>query len=308
MLRGFERVVRNRQLFKRFAVFSLALSMSTSNVWSLGYFPPARFSNHRGHNAFWSNERENRDSLNKRQIDLVRRTLKELSRVGLKKNARTKCVQDIAQTVLPVGKVKVKGESVLLEENADCCARAKQLDLAEAVSQCSLRVFAEGAKEDRARTLDNLAGLQFQKGDCKQAINSLNEALEIQRRYSSRRASDTGLLLNHLAQCFAQAGSYEESKRLLKQAIKNDTAVRGVASFAVAEDLFNLGVVYQMSGDNTAALESVKTALEKLPNTPGDRDLFEDRTNWSKFRDDLITLLNAEKPGVDSSKPSQSKN
>lgn len=208
------------------------------------------------------------------------------------KKARSKCVRDIAESLLP-GKKVDRSESVLLEDSALCCANHRESDLAESLIQCSLKMFKvdgskdEGSSDARSQALDNLAGLQFKKGACKDAISSLNEALEIQRRYSPKRASDTGVLLNHLAQCYAQSGLYKESIRVIRQAIENDTEVRGAESFAVAEDLFNLGVVHHLAGDNASALASVKESLKKLQ---ANEEFATVRKDWTGFCETLSNM------------------
>jgi len=266
-------------------------SMSHPLSLALGYFPPPRFSHQREQSGFWSN-RKHQDTLSDRQKKLIKKTLKEFSEAGVTKGKRSKCVQDIAEILL-LGKKVSSNESVLLEESARCCLDHGELDLAESLTQCSLKIFKDESWKDerstdaKSQSLDNLAGLQFRKGACKAAISSLNEALEIQRRYSSRRASDTGVLLNHLAHCYAQSGLYEESKRLLKRATENDTAVRGAESFAVAEDLFNLAVVHHLAGENASAQAAVKEAIEKLP---VNEEFSRVRKDWMDFREHLNTL------------------
>jgi tetratricopeptide (TPR) repeat protein len=280
--------VRSFKLLKIALVVLGIFSILCPKSLGLGYFPPSRFSHQRDHSAFWSNNKRE-DSLSDRQKTLIKKTLKELSKAGVTKSARSKCVQDIATSLL-FTKVVGSRESALLEESARCCADKGEPDLAEALTQCSLKMFKskdEASSYSRSQSLDNLAGLQLKKGACKEAMNSLNEALEIQRRYSSRRASDTGVLLNHLAQCYAQSGLYKESIRVLKQAIENDTAVRGAESFAVAEDLFNLGVVHHLAGDNASALAAVEESLDKLP---ANEEFAKVRKDWTDFCETLNIL------------------
>ncbi len=132
---------------------------------ALGYFPPPRFSQHRDHSSFWSNNKR-KNSLSDRQKTLIKETLKELSKAGVKKSARSKCVQDIAKSLLPVTALR-SSEIALLAESARCCADNGEPDLAEALTQCSLKMFEDqGSKDEdssysRSQSLDNLAGLQL---------------------------------------------------------------------------------------------------------------------------------------------------
>lgn len=265
-------------------VLCALLLMSTQRVFSLGYFPPPHFSNYRERSSFWSDQDSAQKTLSSRQIDLVKRTLKELRKAGLDKSEQTKCVQELADSV-GLSERKNQGTSETLSESAACCCEASQHELAEQISHCSLNLLDKSSAE-RLQTLDNLAGLKFRAGDCKEAIGFMNEALEIQRRYSKTRASDTGVLLNHLAQCYAKAGHLKQSKRILEQAIKDDTEVRGADSFAVAEDYYNLGIVQNLDNQRDGAIESVKAALDKISRL-SKQDSEPVRVNWQKFYESL---------------------
>ncbi len=254
----------------------------------LGYFPPSWYSNSRGDGAFWnSGKKKPAQTLSERQYQLIKTTLKELSKAGISKSQQSGCIKTISDVVSTSGKHHGKPDSrdevAQLENVANCCAQSGREDLAEDISHCSMKIFGSSKTTniDTARTLDNLAGLSFKKGSCDEAIRFLNQALDIQKRYSFKGPSDTGLLLNHLAQCYARAGKYEESEKIMNRAIITDREKMGENSLAVAEDHYNLGVTYYLKGDKEKAEQCVKTALEMLPNIS--QDTTEEVDAWSKF-------------------------
>ena len=254
----------------------------------LGYFPPSWYSNSRGTDGFWSsNKRKPARTLSEKQSLLIRTTLKELSKAGISKRKQSGCIKTIADAVSSHGKHHPLQDSqdhaTQLENAAACCAQSGREDLAEEIFHCSMKVFGSGttANHGTVRTLDNLAGLSFKKGSCDQAIGFLNQALDIQKRYSFKGPSDIGLLLNHIAQCYAGAGKFDESEKIMKRAIVTDRERMGENSLAVAEDHYNLGVTYYLKGDKIRAEQYVKTALEMLPKVS--QITTPQKEAWSKF-------------------------
>ena len=254
----------------------------------LGYFPPSWYSNSRGSGGFWNSDKiKPAQTLSEQQSQLIKTTLKELSKAGISKSKQSGCIKTISDAVSSSGKHNArpasKDETAQLENAAICCAQSGREDLAEEISHCSMKIFAKGntANTGTAHTLDNLAGLAFKKGSCDEAIGFLNQALEIENKYSFNGPSDTGLLLNHLAQCYARAGKYDESEKIMNRAILTDREKMGENSLAVAEDHYNLGVTFYLKGDKVKAEQCVKTALEILPkisqNTTDQKDA------WTKF-------------------------
>ncbi|MBS2009891.1 MAG: tetratricopeptide repeat protein [Cyanobacteria bacterium SZAS TMP-1] len=258
-----------------------------ANSAPLGYFPPPRYSNYRRTGGFWSDETKPAQTLSEQQSQLIKTTVKELSKAGISKSKQSGCIQTIADAISSSGKHHAKeapgDEAAQLENAASCCAQAGREDLAEDISHCTLKIFASqgNATSREAHTLDNLAGLSFKKGSCDRAIGFLNQALEIEKRYSFKGPSDTGLLLNHLAQCYARAGKYDESEKIMNRAILTDREKMGEDSLAVAEDHYNLGVTQYLKGDKAKAEQCVKTALEILPKIS--QDTTEQKNAWSKF-------------------------
>jgi tetratricopeptide (TPR) repeat protein len=254
----------------------------------LGYFPPSRYSNYRGGGDFWSSgTKKPAQTLSEQQSQLIKTTLKELSRAGISRSQQSGCIKTISDAVSSSdkhhGQPDPADEATQLENAAACCVQSGKEDLAKDISHCSLKIFGsqQAEKSRQAHTLDNLAGLSFKKGSCDEAIGFVNQALEIEKRYSFKGQSDTGLLLNHLAQCYARAGKYEESEKIMNRAILTDREKMGENSLAVAEDHYNLGVTHYLKGDKAKAEQCVKTALEMLPKISQDTTAQKDA--WSKF-------------------------
>lgn len=254
----------------------------------LGYFPPSWYSNSRGTGGFWNSKKTKpARTLSEQQSQLIKVTLKELSKAGISKSKQSGCIKTISDAVSASRKHPAKpasgDEAAQLENAATCCAQAGREDLAEDISHCSMKIFAMGttANIGAVHTLDNLAGLSFKKGSCDEAIGFLNQALEIEKHYSFKGPSDTGLLLNHLAQCYARAGKYDESEKIMNRAILTDREKMGENSLAVAEDHYNLGVTYYLKGDKAKAEQCVKTALEILAKMS--QKTTEQMDAWSKF-------------------------
>lgn len=253
----------------------------------LGYFPPSWYSNSRGTGGFWNNTKTKpAQTLSEQQSQLIKTTLKELSKAGISKSKQSGCIKTISDAVSFSRNAKAAsgGEAAALENAATCCAQSGREDLAEDISHCSLKIFApsgNSANVGAAHTLDNLAGLSFKKGSCDEAIGFLNQALDIEKNYSFKGPSDTGLLLNHLAQCYARAGKYAESEKIMNRAIFTDREKMGDDSLAVAEDHYNLGVTHYLKGDKAKAEQCVKTALEMLPKVS--QNTTEQKDAWSKF-------------------------
>ena len=215
---------------------------------------------------------------------LIKTTLKELSKAGISKSKQSGCIKTISDAVSKHdAKATLGDEAAQLENAATCCAQSGREDLAEDISHCSMKIFATGstANSGATHTLDNLAGLSFKKGSCDEAIRFLNQALDIEKHYSFKGPSDTGLLLNHLAQCYARAGKYDESEKIMNRAILTDREKMGETSLAVAEDHYNLGVTHYLKGDKAKAAQCVKTALEMLAKIS--QNTTEQKDAWSKF-------------------------
>lgn len=249
----------------------------------LGYFPPSRYSNYRGGGNFWSSgTKKPAQTLSEQQSQLIKTTLKELSRAGISKSQQSGCIKTISDAVSSSGKHH-GDEATQLENAAACCVQSGKEDLAEDISHCSLKIFGsqQAEKSGQAHTLDNLAGLSFKKGSCDEAIGFLNQAVDIEKHYSFKGPSDTGLLLNHLAQCYARAGKYGESEKIMNTAILTDREKMGENSLAVAEDHYNLGVTHYLKGDKAKAEQCVKTALEMLPKISQDTTAQKD--TWTGF-------------------------
>ena len=254
----------------------------------LGYFPPSWYSNSRGTASLWNSDKTKpAQTLSEQQSQLIKTTLKELSKAGISKSKQSGCIKTISDAVSSSGKHHAQpasgDEAAQLENAATCCAQSGREDLAEDISHCSMKIFGSGntAHIGAAHTLDNLAGLSFKKGSCDEAIGFLNQALDIEKHYSFKGPSDTGLLLNHLAQCYARAGKYDESEKIMNRAILTDREKMGENSLAVAEDHYNLGVTNFLRGDKAKAEQCVKTALEMLSKIS--QNTTEQKDAWSKF-------------------------
>lgn len=255
----------------------------------LGYFPPSWYSNSRGTGSIWNRDKTKpAQTLSEQQSQLIKASLKELSKAGISKSQQSGCIKTISDAVSSAGKhhdqPALKDEAAQLENAVICCAQSRREDLAEEISHCSLKIFASTgntANVGAAHTLDNLAGLSFKKGSCDEAIGLLNQALDIVKHYSFKGPSDTGLLLNHLAQCYARAGKYEESEKIINRAILTDRQKIGENSLAVAEDHYNLGVTNYLKGDKEKAAQCVKTALEMLSRLS--QNTTEQKDAWSKL-------------------------
>lgn len=287
------RWLTNRCLIGLASLMAALGCQSVASSAPLGYFPP--YSHSRHSSPLWFGSKQHR-AKNTPEIQLIKTTLKELSKAGISRANRKTCITRLGNAVSKVSSkaldaiTSTTSSSEQLERMAECCAEAGLDDLAEEMAHCSL-VLAQQERQNKevVETLDSLAGLAYKKGDCNNAAQLLNQALDIQRTYSFQGSSDTGLLLNHLAFCYARAGKFEDSERALKQAIKSDQERMGEKSFAVAEDTYNLGVTQAMRGDFQQAVTNVKRALEMLSELP--QDTTKEKAEWSKFYSEIQQRL-----------------
>lgn len=259
----------------------------------LGYFPPSWYSN-RSPSALWRDS-DHPAITDTQEVQLIKRTLKELSRAGISKSNRKTCITKLGIAVSKIShkpplEITSTSSSAQLEAMVECCADAGLKELAEDIAHCSLSLAQQqGDNKESVQVLDSLAGAAYKKGNCDNAAKLLNQALEIQRKYSFKGPSDTGLLLNHLAFCYARAGKFEDSERALKQAIKSDQERMGDKSFAVAEDTYNLGVTEAMRGDFQQAEVHVKRGIDILSELAQERA--KEKAEWSKFHSEILKRL-----------------
>lgn len=261
----------------------------------LGYFPPSWYSSYRRPTPLWR-ESGHRASGDIPEIQLIRATLKELSKAGISKKDRETCITKLATAVSKVSHKPAREATSTtssfeqVEHMVECCAEAGLNELAAEMTHCSLKLAQQGGdKKEFVQALDSLAGSAYKKGNCDNAAQLLKQALEIERTYSFKGPSDTGLLLNHLAFCYARAGKFDDSERALKQAIKSDQERMGEKSFAVAEDTYNLGVTQAMRGDFQQGEANVKHALDILSELAQDRE--KEKAEWSKFYSEIQKRL-----------------
>jgi tetratricopeptide (TPR) repeat protein len=112
-----------------------------------------------------------------------------------------------------------------------------------------------------AVALNNLAGLQNDKGDLAAARTLHERALKIVEATAGPSHPDTAVSLNNLAVVIKRQGDLDTAQRLYERALAIDEAALGPENIKVAVDLNNLGVLLQARKDFAAAMPVFQRAL-----------------------------------------------
>ena len=130
---------------------------------------------------------------------------------------------------------------------------------ADSIAACESARQSYAAAEDRnneARTLNDFAGLYFNRGDLSRAETMWREAIPVFRQVGDKEG--LAATSNNLGEVFLLRGSLDEAKKFLQQAIPDYQAIEDKGGVALA--LNDLGGISRQKGDLKAALTTYRQA------------------------------------------------
>jgi tetratricopeptide (TPR) repeat protein len=105
-------------------------------------------------------------------------------------------------------------------------------------------------------------------GELDRAIETLGEAVEIERAHSGQLSEWTLLAVDRLASALQRAGRLDEAEGFFVEALEGQSALRGPRSDAAAVEHNNLGNVLLQKGELDGAEPHLRAALEILAESP----------------------------------------
>ncbi|MBZ5706175.1 MAG: tetratricopeptide repeat protein [Acidobacteriia bacterium] len=130
---------------------------------------------------------------------------------------------------------------------------------ADAIAACEnarQSYAAAGDRNNEARTLNDFAGLYFNRGDLTRAEAMWREAIPVFRQVGDKEG--LAATSNNLGDVFLLRGSLDEAKKFLQQAIPDYQAIEDKEGVALA--LNDLGDISRQKGDLEAALTTFRQA------------------------------------------------
>lgn len=112
-----------------------------------------------------------------------------------------------------------------------------------------------------AFSLNDLAQVQMQRGKLEEALNSQNEAIEIDRGTYGSESAETATALENSANVYFQMKNYDEALSRLSEVLAIRQHVFGNDSFLAARTGYNMAVVASKTGDARRAVEEFDRVL-----------------------------------------------
>ena len=115
---------------------------------------------------------------------------------------------------------------------------------------------------ESAKSLNDLAALNFAMGEYDSAVERFNEALNIRKNILGEESLESAESMNDLAMVLREQGKYDEAEKLLVQSLSIRKKLSSVKSAEVAESSNNLALLYQDKGEYVKAQKLFEESLQ----------------------------------------------
>lgn len=119
-----------------------------------------------------------------------------------------------------------------------------------------------GNSPETARSLNDLANLNFAMGDYESAIEKFNEAIEKRKYIYGEESLEAAESMNDLGMVLREEGKYDESKKLLTNSLSVRKKIMSSESPEVAQSINNFGLLKEDMGEFEEAKKLLDEALQ----------------------------------------------